>query len=114
MISVIPIVCETSAAWLCKGKSSTADCAAHTTATTVINKLSANPRKPLIAISNRLSFLFIARPYSLSRVRSATKFGSHVLPPSAENACSTWCEFSLIWDHTKRTRISRPLNISWS
>ncbi len=45
------------------------------------------------------------------RVRSATKFGSQVLPPSSENACSTWYEFGVMPDQTNRTRMVRPLSV---
>src|SRR5207253_8998981 len=49
-----------------------------------------------------------------ARVSVATKFGSQVLPPSSENACSKWCESGVVSAKTWRTSMTLPLTVSWS
>ena len=48
------------------------------------------------------------------RSNVAIQFGSHVLPPSAENDCSNRNAFAVISENTKRTKMARPPNVSWS
>src|SRR6267143_5089950 len=45
VISVIPILCETSARWLGRGRSSTSDCAGLTSDMAAISRQNGNPRK---------------------------------------------------------------------
>src|SRR5436190_16512644 len=47
-------------------------------------------------------------------VSIAIQFISQVLPPSSEKACSKRQESGLMSEMTKRTRIARPLKVSWS
>ena len=51
---------------------------------------------------------------SFTRVSVAIQFTSQVLPPSSENACSNRQEFGEMFDMTNRTKMARPLNVSWS
>jgi hypothetical protein len=46
-------------------------------------------------------------------VSIAIQFTSHVLPPSFENDCSKRHDVGVMSDITNRTRIDRPLNVSW-
>src|SRR5690606_34838540 len=48
-----------------------------------------------------------------TRVSIAIQLASHVLPPSAENACSKRHESSETCEMTKRTRMARPFHVSW-
>src|SRR6185436_19161269 len=48
------------------------------------------------------------------RVISLIQFTSHVLPPSAEKACSKWAACGEIEVHWKRTRIARPFQSVYS
>src|SRR5580658_2409727 len=52
--------------------------------------------------------------HGLARVSVATKLGSQVLPPSSEKDCSKRCESAVMSDQTMRTRMVRPLYVSWS
>src|SRR5579859_5358254 len=52
--------------------------------------------------------------WSFFRVYLLTQLTSHVLPPSAENACSDCAVSSVIFQIENRTRICFPLNSSWS
>src|SRR5260370_21923835 len=47
---------------------------------------------------------------SFTRVSVAIQFTSQVLPPSSENACSTWEEFGAMSEMTNRTSMVLPLN----
>src|SRR6266536_6455608 len=47
-------------------------------------------------------------------VSTAIQFTSQVLPPSSENDCSKRQEFGVMSEITNRTRMARPLNVSWS
>ena len=48
-----------------------------------------------------------------SRVKFAMNAGAQVLPPSGEYDSSKWWESGVISDHVPRTRIDRPLKLSW-
>src|SRR5262249_56215780 len=48
-----------------------------------------------------------------NRVSVAIQLTSQVLPPSSENACSKRHEFGVMFEITKRTKMDRPLNVSW-
>src|SRR5215831_18614870 len=50
---------------------------------------------------------------SFTRVSVAIQLTSQVLPPSSENACSKRHEFGVMFEITKRTKMDRPLNVSW-
>jgi hypothetical protein len=52
------------------------------------------------------------KPVADERVSVATQFGSQVLPPSPENACSKWQVSALLQEMTKRTKIARPFSVS--
>src|SRR5207249_5662567 len=47
------------------------------------------------------------------RVSTAIQFTSQVLPPSSENDCSNRQEFDVMSEMTNRTRMARPLRVSW-
>jgi len=49
----------------------------------------------------------------LRRVSVAIQLTSQVLPPSTEKACSKCAESGVMPEMTKRTRMSRPSNVSW-
>src|SRR5258705_1310328 len=53
------------------------------------------------------------RDHSCTRVSIAIQFTSQVLPPSSENACSNRHEFGVMSEITNRTKIARPLSVSW-
>src|SRR5262249_38529009 len=76
-------------------------------------------RGPLADIINpSLCFYFagIQRLFwdpSFTRVSTAIQFTSQVLPPSSENACSNRQELGVMSEITNRTKMARPLNVSW-
>src|SRR6266849_6159744 len=79
-----------------------------------------HPGRPTFALSRarlRASALErVVRPHcshTQIRVSTAIQFTSQVLPPSAENDCSNRQEFDVMSEMTNRTRIVRPLRVSW-
>src|SRR4029077_10796369 len=49
-----------------------------------------------------------------TRVSTAIQLTSQVLPPSSEKDCSKWQEIGVMSEITNRTKMARPLYISWS
>ena len=47
-----------------------------------------------------------------TRLKVAIQFVSHVLPPSPENACSSWNDVVLMSEKMKRVKIPRPSSVS--
>jgi hypothetical protein len=47
-------------------------------------------------------------------VSVAIQFSSQVLPPSSEKDCSNRHEFEVMSDVKNRTKMARPLSVSWS